>query len=93
MVVAAAAFAVALRSRRTRRLREPTDEQYDDVARPVARILLRRLPATLLNPDLVDALMAGAGVGRYVNDGPLLTYDHPDAGVPADLADAEREYR
>lgn len=71
-------------SRRGRvQLRQPTPEQLDDIAAPLARIAMRHVPAALLTPDLVDAGLAGAAVANYVNDGQLVAPVDVDPGVPA----------
>lgn len=80
-----AAVAVRWRTGSRRKLREPTTRQLEEVGEPIGRILARHLDPELLNPDLADAIMAGAGVGRYLNDGPVLLWDRPDPNLPPDL--------
>lgn len=81
----AAAAVVRWRTASRRRLREPTTKQLDSIGEPLGRILARHVDPALLNPDLADAIMAGAGIGQYLNDGPVLLWDRPDPGLPPDL--------
>lgn len=85
----AAAAVVRWRTASKRRLREPTNKQLEGIGEPLGRILARHVDPALLNPDLADAIMAGAGVGRYLNDGPVLLWDRPDPGLPPDLNQPE----
>jgi hypothetical protein len=86
--LAVAGAAVLVRWRR-RDLRRPAKDQLDDVAAPIARILMRHVDPALLSPDLADAAMAGAALGAYLTDGPLLLPLPVDAGVPSELPDPE----
>lgn len=67
---------------RGRDLRRPTKTQVDDIAAPVARILMRHVDPLLLSPDLADAALAGSAVGAYLTDGPLLQWLPEQAGLP-----------
>jgi hypothetical protein len=83
LVVAGAGWLVQRRA--GRKLREPTKAQTSGVAEPLGRILIRHADLSLLGPDLADIIAAGAGVGAYLNDGPLLEGPAVDPGLPTDL--------
>jgi hypothetical protein len=88
LVLAVGSIAGAVIRWRTRKeLRRPTDGQADRIAAPLARIGLRHLPAHLLNADLMDGISAGAALGVYLNDGPLLFERAQD--IPDDLQGAQ----
>jgi hypothetical protein len=88
LVLAVGSVAAAVVRWRTRKeLRRPTDEQADRIAAPLARIGLRYVPAHLLNADLFDLVSAGAAVGVYLNDGPLL-YERAEP-IPDNLQEAQ----
>lgn len=74
------------RPRGRRTLRKPTEEQLDDVAAPLARIVLRHAPSGLLSQDLMDGAAAGAAFATYATDGRLIVPVDVDPGVPVDLA-------
>lgn len=79
-----AAFLVRLRTKAERKLRQPTTDERDAIAAPAAQLLLRRLPGGW-SRDLLDGLAVLAGVGTYVNAGPLTTpTSNPGALAPAD---------
>ncbi|HET6215339.1 MAG TPA: hypothetical protein VFE14_20910 [Micromonosporaceae bacterium] len=80
LVVVGAAALIA--HRRGRELRQPTGEQLDDIAAPIARIALRHVPAGLLSADLADAMLAASATGAYLSDGPLLSDRLVDTGLP-----------
>jgi hypothetical protein len=86
LAAAGAAWAVQTRDKR-RKLRRPTPEQARDIAKPVGRLMLRAAKAAgvALNPILSDAIEAMSATGAYVTDGPLVTLDGVDAGVPSNL--------
>lgn len=75
--------------RRTRRveLRQPTREQLDGFAGPVASILMRHFDATAFTPDLVDVTLAASAAGVYAGDGPLLLPLAVDPGLPPSQPD------
>lgn len=54
-----------------RQLRRPTKDETRAVARPVARILVRHVPADMITADLADLGEAGAAVSDYVSAGPV----------------------
>lgn len=83
LVVLAAAGLVRWRLRA--QLRRPTDDHLEDVAGPVARILMRHVDLSKLPADLGDVIAAGTAVGHYVNDGPLIEAYYEDPGMPDDL--------
>jgi hypothetical protein len=78
-----AGLVVRFRTKGQRRLRQPTDDQRKAVAKPLGSILARRV--SLLRgqnaADLIDALTAIAGVGTWIEDGPL-TEDAPGRPIP-----------
>jgi hypothetical protein len=79
-----AGLAVRWRTRGQRMLRRPTADQVRNVGKPIGRILSRRV--SLLRGenanDFVDMLAAIAGMGDYVNEGPL-TEANPQAAALA----------
>lgn len=87
-----AAAALAVRFTLKAKLRQPTDKQARQIARPLVRIALRHFDALVVNTDLADALKAGAATANYVNAGPLLGPLGPDTDpqVP-DLNDTDEE--
>lgn len=87
-ILATLVSALLLRSPRPQHLRAPTDQQRDDVAVPLARILARHVPAAKVGPDLMDGIAATAALGVYVTEGPL-TYPAHYADIPADPEDDE----
>ena len=74
-----------LARRSGREFRQPTPEQRDDVARPLARIAVRHLPLDVIGPDLADATEAAVAAHNYAMDGPIVT--RPT--VVLDLGDEE----
>jgi len=88
LVVAGAAF--LLRRTRGVDLRQPTEDQAEGMAKPLARLALRHVPAHLLNADLLDILSFGAATGAYLNDGPLTEPLYEDPGIPDDLQENQR---
>lgn len=81
-VAALAALAVRVSSKGQRRLRQPTPEQQDQIAAPVARILNRRANLAMLGPDIGDALAAAAALGEYIGAGPLVERAAADPNLP-----------
>lgn len=80
------AAAMVVQFTRRRQLRKPTREQYDGMARPLAKIGLRHVEIGALNADLFDVIAFGTAAGDYVSDGPLTTAGRDtDPGVPANL--------
>lgn len=79
IAVVAVGVAFVVRWRLKANLREPTEKQAEEIAKPLARIGLRHVPAAKLNPDLLDATQAAAAFGKYLKAGPLLerAYDNP----------------
>jgi hypothetical protein len=82
IAVTAAALLVR-RARPHRRLRRPSELQLRRFAKPISRILLRRVSLTMLNKDLVDVLAAAGVAGAYFEEGPLT--------IPQESAPAPRE--
>lgn len=68
-----AAWLVQMRSAGHRTLRKPTKTQQNDIARPLAQIASRHVPADLLHADLGDAIQALTAAGAYITSGPLVT--------------------
>lgn len=68
-------------------LRKPSDHERENIARPVASILVRHADPALLNPDLTDLILAGSATVDYVSAGPLIVPVHVDPGVPAGVQD------
>jgi hypothetical protein len=91
--LAAAGATYVLRRRLGQRLRRPTKTEATDIGEPLGAILWRHTAKywSWLGPDLVDLINAGTAAGAYINAGPLLEYDYPDAGVPADLQTPQGE--
>lgn len=58
-------------SRVGRQLRRPDKDEVRDIARPLARIAVRHIPADMITADLADLGEAGAAVERYVAAGPV----------------------
>lgn len=54
-----------------RQLRRPSKDETRAVARPIARILVRHVPADMITADLADLGEAGAAVSDYVSAGPV----------------------
>lgn len=71
LLVLAGVLVVKWRYRGARKLRQPTDQQIDGVARPAANMLMRRAGLGRYGVDLLQGLAALATVGAYLNDGPL----------------------
>ncbi len=78
LAIVTTAAAAIIRWRLNRKLREPTKTQRGDIARPLARILLRHANAIVLGEDIPDALQAAGAIGAYAGDGPLLLPVGPD---------------
>lgn len=55
-----------------RELRQPSRDHVDEFAAPVARILIRHVPARWLTDDLVDLAEAGEVAADYASEGPVL---------------------
>jgi hypothetical protein len=70
LTVAAGLAAMAL-ARAGRQLRRPTREETRAVAQPVARILVRHIPADMITADLADMGEAAAGISDYMSAGPV----------------------
>jgi hypothetical protein len=70
LTVAAGLVAVVL-ARAGRELRRPTRDETRAVARPIARILVRHIPAEMITADLADMGEAAAGVSDYMSAGPV----------------------
>lgn len=79
---------LAIRWTRGRALRPPTDGQAEGIARPLARLGLRHLPAEIFNADLVDALTAATAVTGYLTDGPLTEPLDLEPDIPDDLQES-----
>ena len=74
-------------------VREPTDEQTMDIAKPLGRIATRHLPAEILTGDVADGISAGTATAAYLRDGDLIIPKvQNDAGVPAGLNDDDEDY-
>lgn len=86
LALAFSGAALVVQYSRRRRLRKPTRDQYDGMARPLAKIGLRHVDPGVINADLVDLIAFGVAAGDYVSDGPLTTAGPAiDAGVPTNL--------
>jgi hypothetical protein len=68
--VTAGALAVIL-ARTGRQLRRPTRDENRAIARPLARIFVRHVPAEFITADLADLGEAGAAIEEYVAAGPV----------------------
>jgi hypothetical protein len=77
--------ALLVRLRRGVQLRRPTKTELDDIAKPLAGLATRHVPAGILNKDLGDVIAAGAAAGAYLNNGPLIEHDYVDDGLPDNL--------
>lgn len=60
-------------ARRGRWFRQPTPQQRDDIARPLARAAVRHLPLDLIGPTFADLAEAAVATHDYAMDGPLIT--------------------
>lgn len=76
-----------------RALRRPTDDERQNIAGPIASILVRHADPALLNPDLTDLILAGSATVDYVSAGPLMTAVSVDPGMPPDVQLDEPEHR
>lgn len=78
-----------LASRADWELRVPDEDETDDVAEPIARILVRHCGTRFLTDDLVDGVQASAGVVSYVQTSPLRRHRaaaaEPDGPLPAGM--------
>lgn len=74
--------ALLVRLRRGVQLRRPTKAELDDIAKPLAGLATRHVPAGILNRDLGDIIAAGAAAGAYLNNGPLIEDVYIDNGLP-----------
>lgn len=79
-----------LASRQGKSFRQPTPQQRDDIADPLARIAVRHLPLEALGPDLADATAAAVSVHSYVMDGPLIA-KHNAARTAGEFSDLNQE--
>lgn len=89
IIVTASLSWLSYRSR-GKTMRQPTPEQRDDIARPLARAAVRHLDLTLLGPTFGDLMEATVATHDYLLDGPLLTTpadDTPAWGTPDDDED------
>lgn len=68
-----AAVGVRMRYNGARGLRMPTTEQSEEIAAPLANMLLRRAQSARRLPDLIDGLAVIGALGGYANEG-ALTY-------------------
>lgn len=66
-------------------LRQPTDEQLDEIAEPLGRIAVRHLPLAKLDRDFLDAIAAAKAGKNYVSDGPLILATPVDPGTIPNL--------
>jgi hypothetical protein len=73
--------------RRGRWFRLPDQQQMDDIAGPLGRILVRYLPLDVVGPTLVDATEAVAAGHAYTMAGPLT--GRYAAADPNDMGDPE----
>ena len=71
-----------LAGRRGRGFRQPTPDQRDGVALPLARIAVRHLPLGALGPDFADATAAVYAADDYLRDGPMLTWPADAGEIP-----------
>lgn len=70
-------------------VRQPTDRQADGIAEPLARIITRHTDLSTVTPDLADVLAAGAALGDYLTDGPIVTRQSVESVPDQDDAPAE----
>lgn len=84
VVALAGAWIVQRRTRQERTLRQPSDDELDDIALPLARIAARFVPASVLVPTLTDGIMAASAAGAYVTNGPIIV---PNVRIPKEPAE------
>lgn len=88
-IVAALAVGLALalkwQTGNRSKLRQPTKAQASAIGQPLGEIAYRHIPTSKLVPDLRDAVLAAVALNSYLDDGPLISPNTPDAGVPADI--------
>lgn len=84
MLAAAAVWIVQSRSRGMLSFRQPSKQQSADIARPLAAIAARHVPAHLLNADLADVIHAGNATAAYATAGPLIVPAVPPAQPQGD---------
>lgn len=70
LAIGAGVVAVVL-ARTGRQLRRPTRAENRAIAQPLARIMVRHVPAEFITADLADLGEAGAAVEAYVSAGPV----------------------
>lgn len=81
LAVLGMAAAALIRWQLRRKLRQPTKRQCDQMAAPIARIVVRHGALRMVPEDLGDVLELGAAIGNYINDdAPLLSSLTPDPG-------------
>jgi hypothetical protein len=71
ILTVAAGLAAVVLARAGRQLRRPTREETRAVAQPVARILVRHIPADMITADLADMGEAAAGISDWMSAGPV----------------------
>jgi hypothetical protein len=59
--------------------RQPSVDQAEDIAAPLARMATRIIPAGLIGPILMDALATCGATGAYLTDGPLVIPNRKDS--------------
>ena len=52
-------------------LRVASEQERDDIAQPLARILSRHADLSMLSPDLYDVAECAAATAGYVQSGPI----------------------
>lgn len=88
IVTGALGLLTVRRSGGTKEFRQPTPDERDDIARPLARIAVRHFPLDLIGEDLADVTEAIVAGHEYVMAGPL-TYptEQPNVLGPDDTED------
>lgn len=55
-----------------RKLRQPTEDQLNEIAEPTGKLALRYTPLDRAPESLVDIAALAKGISRYVKDGPIV---------------------
>lgn len=70
-------LAAGIAGQRRLTVRRPSRRQLDGFADPVGQIIARHTDLASVTPDLADVILAGAAVGDYMTDGPVLARTDP----------------
>lgn len=62
---------IVIRRLRGRKVRQPSRDQVDDIAEPLASLAIRHLDMTKFGPDLADIVAAGGAASGYMREGPM----------------------